>query len=92
MGEQIEARDMMTKDWVKKRKEAWQAGYKRGQELVAALDERLEPCPEDLDHQYLRYLYALGIAQAFTNRGRELGVTNFGRTQEEAQNKNRVPQ
>ena len=91
MKERIEARDSEEKVWVKRREASWRDGYRNGQELAEALGELLEPC-DDPDHQYMRYLYAQGIAQAITNHAREVGGVNFSRAQEEAQNKNRRPQ
>lgn len=90
MKERIEARDSEEKVWVKSRKEAWDRGYAAGVELIETMGMR-EATPETPNARYLYYLHRQGFAQALTNLAREVGQTNFGRTQEEAQNKNRVP-
>jgi len=91
MAERIEARDSEEKKWVRLRQEAWQRGYEGGNILIEQNKFR-EAAPTAPDNRYLYYLHIQGMAQAFTNLAREIGEVNFGRTHEEAQNKNRVPQ
>lgn len=86
---EIEARDSMTKEWVEKRKNAWDLGHQTGNSLVEDL-VLAGGLPTDPNTRYLHYLYLLGVKQAIENHAREVGEVNFGSAQQEAQRAGRV--
>lgn len=89
MPNELPARDSMLKAWVDKRSDAWHDGYDEGMAILS--EWGFKTYPDTPDDRYLHYLYLQGVAQAITNKAREVGDLNLPRVSDDPQNKRRAP-